>query len=749
MATYVDMGTGIRATGSGCNMSGAYAADQAGGWGYLTQLANTNFYHMAGHLYIGDGSTDTTWTDTRMSIKFDSEKDLRVFNKAVATFGEWVGSSNAGGSRLGCQFQFNTGTNGHFVMQFDNGSTVYFYGCQFMAWSWKKGYIYFVSGSIVRMWECNLSYFYGLYMYTDSFDFRRCNCCYFNYGMVLYKSPSVMKDIHNVYAEYGAYPGTSTIERFFERNNDFSLRVHTGNAVLVNADLSGDPPLISSTGSITDKVTWNIKVVDENGDPINGATVRLTDSQSNVTEVSTDVNGNIPEQTLTRGTWTTTSEIFTDYNPYTVKIKKAGYQILTYKKTLANDNGEVETVALLSRAAITSYSGSYSGGSEAGTDDITATGSCNIEDLFQYCLANNYMNVERIIDDNKKVLYKVNCKLIIGDGATATTWTDTAKAISFAKDDNYIIEIKANASATFTYCQFNFDINGSFSDTAFFANAGQGVFNFNYCIFKNTNNMKGRGLYFRTACTLVGCIFDYWYYGFSIYDASATITDCYILNCYIGLNFTCANNNITRLLIKNCTYSITSNYDFSSKEVTIENSGSYDFASWGSGKVHILINSTTPDKNKMQLYGGSYFYSKITYIMKIVDINGTGIDGATVTFTDSQSNETQVITAGGGLITEQTLIIKRWYSTGETETDYNPYIIKVEKSGYVTKEWIKTIDNTVGEDEVQLLQTPAQTGISFPPEVEGVNVDEDQAPAVSGGFVSDPLPPGVTGSYIS
>jgi hypothetical protein len=92
------------------------------------------------------------------------------------------------------------------------------------------------------------------------------------------------------------------------------------------------------TGTETAKVirqyTFDLAVTDKDNNPLQNATVALTDKDGNqVFSVNTDANGAIATQTVTRGTYqSSTGSTLQDSSPHTLTIKKNGYQ--TYTKRL-------------------------------------------------------------------------------------------------------------------------------------------------------------------------------------------------------------------------------------------------------------------------------------------------------------------------------------------------------------------------------------------------------------------------------
>lgn len=96
-----------------------------------------------------------------------------------------------------------------------------------------------------------------------------------------------------------------------------------------------------STGKIHRALTFDVKVQDEKENSISGATVTLWDKNgTQVFSLTTDANGEITQQIVS--VWTAEQKVEvpvvnetveTDYNPFTIKISKAGYETYKYSFT--------------------------------------------------------------------------------------------------------------------------------------------------------------------------------------------------------------------------------------------------------------------------------------------------------------------------------------------------------------------------------------------------------------------------------
>ena len=114
-------------------------------------------------------------------------------------------------------------------------------------------------------------------------------------------------------------------------------------------------PLNGADRHVIIKYNINLQVLDEDNNPINSATVTLTDTAGTETfSVTTDSNGDITEQLITAydrwweyaDSWAQHND---DYNDFTIRIMKDGYQDYSEEKTIA---GPVTKSITLKRARI-------------------------------------------------------------------------------------------------------------------------------------------------------------------------------------------------------------------------------------------------------------------------------------------------------------------------------------------------------------------------------------------------------------
>ena len=163
---------------------------------------------------------------------------------------------------------------------------------------------------------------------------------------------------------------TRLVRPEFEGNTRDVCHYSRGNGIvivdpvnpLVTSKLGGNMSKSGYTYRIWLYYTLNIKVIDQNGNGIEMATVTVKNKDDDEQfSVTTDGNGDITPQEVLTALWSHecdqsgfgyksyTDEEKTDYNDFTLEIKKAGYQTYTKKFTL---DKKIDWVIRLKRISI-------------------------------------------------------------------------------------------------------------------------------------------------------------------------------------------------------------------------------------------------------------------------------------------------------------------------------------------------------------------------------------------------------------
>ena len=91
--------------------------------------------------------------------------------------------------------------------------------------------------------------------------------------------------------------------------------------------------VLATNAIIYRQYTFNLKVLDKDGNNINGATVNIWDKDDNLLVDTTTTAGVIAEQTLSYGYYDRAhGSVLQSYSPHKIQIRKAGTNYLTYEK---------------------------------------------------------------------------------------------------------------------------------------------------------------------------------------------------------------------------------------------------------------------------------------------------------------------------------------------------------------------------------------------------------------------------------
>ena len=107
--------------------------------------------------------------------------------------------------------------------------------------------------------------------------------------------------------------------------------------------------------NVQEYYTVNVKVLDENGSPISGATVTMVDNTSTQSfSVTTDANGDIATQNVLRmHAYYSSGLVCNVKNPYVITISKTGYETYTSDITVESKTAETITLKTAHRQLLT------------------------------------------------------------------------------------------------------------------------------------------------------------------------------------------------------------------------------------------------------------------------------------------------------------------------------------------------------------------------------------------------------------
>jgi len=316
--------------------SGSFSYEvMQGQWGVVWKTGTT-MYRFDCKLQIGDGITATFFKDVSKLVVWEQAADawtcIKAKANATVTFGNLVNEGRKSTDQ-GVQFIFKFGW-GYAYFDADANATVYLYSCGMIG----VGCIPRINGAgIKRIWN-------------------------FEAGTTRLSSLPSSGNLYNVYlgkvqGEIALSLPAGTIDKLFVRDAAYAMYL-CANLTISNLDSKGCTTFIYAEGASLYKIylvnpdvdswtfqwtagtdtvvyrqyTFDLKVTDKDNNPIDTATVTLTDKDGNlIFSVNTNATGDIVTQTVSRGYYNQPhGNILQDYGPHTLTIEKAGYQ--TYVK---------------------------------------------------------------------------------------------------------------------------------------------------------------------------------------------------------------------------------------------------------------------------------------------------------------------------------------------------------------------------------------------------------------------------------
>ena len=323
-----------------CNFTDIYNADVAGGWGVVSKQGNDQFLFDA-KLQIGDGSTATYFTDKQKQIYASSTAInangaifIKIKTAAVFTLGILVDDTDKI-TKDGVSIIVDPASAfGHYIITNTESGTCYLYSCvggTILDSSASGQYFYrgVSTNSNVKIYNfmglgvsireaCNV---YNAYTNNTKYGFQSV------FGTL---DGLISKKDYRGIGFGGALAGD--IKNLTVRQSIYaSIRMYavTVDHSIISSDL--DVWDFSYFGSNTKKVyrkyELDLKVIDKDNTPIQTATVKIWDKDSNlIVDTTTDANGKITTQTITRGYYNQANgNTLQEASPHLLKIEKAGY----------------------------------------------------------------------------------------------------------------------------------------------------------------------------------------------------------------------------------------------------------------------------------------------------------------------------------------------------------------------------------------------------------------------------------------
>lgn len=342
----------VLVTGAGNDFADLLAADVGGGWGVITKQGDKQYF-LNCHLYIGDGVNADDLTDDLVQVEIGAKgigytakfsREWQVNEHAVFQLGNLNYDGYAGdyGGR-GCSFKIWTRSAYRWIGYTESKGTIKFYGVTFNHY----GYIMcpYITGAI-DFRDCILTG-YGHPFYACGLASIMTRCTF--YGMrdvMFYSGDIVINDVvienqpralvcgWNVHVVARRLTISDNCDEHFRGRSAGSAQHFS--LYDCNWDEEKYYVYAASLTYIDDYKSFNLKVLDRDGVPINGATVTIEDALGGTTVLATNASGDIVEQDLhiahylPNGTGNGMGSAFwtkTDYNPYTVTVEMGGYRI--------------------------------------------------------------------------------------------------------------------------------------------------------------------------------------------------------------------------------------------------------------------------------------------------------------------------------------------------------------------------------------------------------------------------------------
>jgi len=340
-----------------CTFEDIYQADQSNGWGKVSKPAE-HTYIIDCFIVIGNGSTETYFADENKQVNFRAEnfctsngqKILRATSHTHIRFGKVI-DEDTKATGNGCQFIIQNDVSYWLNFLFSYGQ-VELYSTSVILTDRHD-----IMGGCLstsynsRIWNCIFenSYHFAFTRSTDIFNLTVINSSTFlrrpdattvvNHCVGLSCSKGVwfqgaggsVKDVYGRKISYAFY-----LTDLDENDTD---------CYIINGDFDSWKSRWKSVvpeRKVFRQYTVNLKVVDRNGNPIEGANVVLKDKDGNVVfSETTNSEGKIPEQTVTYGYYQREGDgyynhddIFTSYSPHTLTISHQNYPSREFKFTL-------------------------------------------------------------------------------------------------------------------------------------------------------------------------------------------------------------------------------------------------------------------------------------------------------------------------------------------------------------------------------------------------------------------------------
>ena len=315
-------------------------------WGVIGKQGDSQ-YKVFCKFYIGDGSADTWFADSRKQIEIadgiaagNGSYIFAIRTNAQATFGE-LEDLESKTTKNGCSFILQESTYISNKIIYPASGTVCLYSCSFIGGdlgSSKRSYLYLTYGGAHRVWNCNCNFYVSILGTSATTDIYNLVITKAMHGFLNIHSDTTVDQIFISGCNYLTYLSGNrdvTFSNLISKNNNYIIQTlnWVGTGYFVDCVVDNWNFLWSGTniGNIYRQYTFNLKVTSKSRN-IDGATIILEDKDGNTTdqkgfETTTNASGEIAEQTVSYGYYNQANgNTLQSYSPHTLIIRKKGYQ---------------------------------------------------------------------------------------------------------------------------------------------------------------------------------------------------------------------------------------------------------------------------------------------------------------------------------------------------------------------------------------------------------------------------------------
>jgi len=299
-----------------------------GQWGVVWKIGENIFRFDCG-LDIGDGSIETWLIDAnKMILHTVDDHFIYVPNHGHLRLGTIVDEANRT-TKDGCYLY--TLSDDKYIIEFANGGIIELLSTTINAKTSTKIQSTY-GGSGHKIWNCNIIHCgVGVTGAPPDVDFYRTNWQSSVLGICFhstYANDILITDVTHATIWFSiTSPVTIRNYRMINETNSFACFHMDANLYAINVYCKWKFYwIISNLGKVYRQYTFDLKVIDEVGNPISGARVRVWDKDGNlVIDELTDASG-VVSKIITRGYYDMDhgSEL-QDYAPFTLEIAKEGF----------------------------------------------------------------------------------------------------------------------------------------------------------------------------------------------------------------------------------------------------------------------------------------------------------------------------------------------------------------------------------------------------------------------------------------